>query len=543
MDDIGDIFGTLDVRTRPGRQKGTDDPGEGSLSPWGQRYGVLQEINPILKEGEVQHSGFITGHPRLDPKFFGDVIPPQELNTCGYFRHPNDIARFFYIEAHLHYYWSFRPWWQAALSQYVLFSPRGLIPGGNRKAEYKSYGEASPEKVVSSVDALVSDEGIIQVDENTWFPFFQRHRWYDSGSNTFQPGETVILDDPKLWKPLSLAIELANRILIALINDQHPGLHTLLFGKLAYWKDLAPMQPCPEPYPLAKVLLSYEKYKSFCDANNQPCPLDEPSANTPADWSRTLVEFCSDLKWGVVPLRIMAQTFTKHSVIVLRSEQLELLSGSDVTLAEQCYITLNIAEEIIHELSHAISHSRIAVEFPPTSTRGYQYDEPFIDFGPLAEMGFDITQRIFGGIGLNVGHSGTKSYPIGAYLTTWPPRTTSDGMSNWGYKIRNHPSLAEGKTREIFMQPLPALHSAKMLSKYFWEDPAILRKSDNFFHRNVLFSSNTFYRIGDRSFYEPVRVSTLSDVVLAPGERELVESWQIWSSVWESTRSGVSHHR
>ncbi|RWA04427.1 hypothetical protein EKO27_g10678 [Xylaria grammica] len=199
-------------------------------------------------------------------------------------------------------------------------------------------------------------------------------------------------------------------VLIALINDQHPGLHTLLFGKLAYWKDLAPLQPCPEPYPLAKVLLTYEKFKSFCDANNQPCPLDEPSAHTPADWGRTLMEFCSDLKWGVVPLTNLAQTFTKYSVIVLRSEQLELLSGSDVTLAEQCYITLNIAEEIIHELAHAISHSRVAVTFPPTSTRGYQYDEPFIDFSPIAEMGFDITQRIFGGIGLRLGHSKTAPY-------------------------------------------------------------------------------------------------------------------------------------
>lgn len=106
------------------------------LSPWAQRYGVLYKDESTLEEGKLRHSGYHTGHPRLDPKFYAEPILQAELDNCALFNHKNDIHRLFHIE-HKQYgsFKGIRPWQYGPLMQYVRFSDRGLLPGGHWRPE------------------------------------------------------------------------------------------------------------------------------------------------------------------------------------------------------------------------------------------------------------------------------------------------------------------------------------------------------------------------------------------------------------------------
>lgn len=50
-------------------------------------------------------------------------------------------------------------------------------------------------------------------------------------------------------------------------------MHTLLYGLLTYWKDVCD-EKNKEPFPDAKVVLSYDVYKKMCDDKNTDCVLD-----------------------------------------------------------------------------------------------------------------------------------------------------------------------------------------------------------------------------------------------------------------------------
>ncbi|RYC60648.1 hypothetical protein CHU98_g5555 [Xylaria longipes] len=102
------------------------------LSPWAQRYGVVYEDAFTLGDDKLRHSGYHTGHPRLDPKFYAEPIPQPEIDECAKFKHQNDIHKLFHIE-HKQYgdFKGIKPWQYGPLMQYVRFSDRGLLPGGH----------------------------------------------------------------------------------------------------------------------------------------------------------------------------------------------------------------------------------------------------------------------------------------------------------------------------------------------------------------------------------------------------------------------------
>lgn len=71
----------------------------------------------------------------------------------------------------------------------------------------------------------------IEVDESTWFPFFRRDRWYDldqgfsdtiveADGKTWQTSTWSVGDD-RVWDVLRFSLEIANRILKALIRDNN----------------------------------------------------------------------------------------------------------------------------------------------------------------------------------------------------------------------------------------------------------------------------------------------------------------------------------
>lgn len=62
----------------------------------------------------------------------------------------------------------------------------------------------------------------LKVDEDSWLPFFKKDRWFSTAADdSVLTGKFWSVDDPVVWKELRVVLELANRLLTALIKDKH----------------------------------------------------------------------------------------------------------------------------------------------------------------------------------------------------------------------------------------------------------------------------------------------------------------------------------
>ncbi len=90
----------------------------------------------------------------------------------------------------------------------------GIVSGGHR----------SEDDNASFVEAYSRKS--IEVNEAGWFDFLQKYRWYDltkCWNSRVPEGGPWSVDNPKVWDNLRGSIELANRLLRALIIDRHNG--------------------------------------------------------------------------------------------------------------------------------------------------------------------------------------------------------------------------------------------------------------------------------------------------------------------------------
>ncbi|KAI1320165.1 hypothetical protein F5Y16DRAFT_87360 [Xylariaceae sp. FL0255] len=289
--------------------------------------------------------------------------------------------------------------WQAGVqNMYLNFGPKyGLIPGGHSKDQSgpisegtladatslpvrvatASGGPAGPGTWEEVLDKIFEEERIA-VDESTWLPIFNKKRWYDcSRTSSSIGGSKWSIDHPLVWEHLSTCIELANRMILALINEQHQGLETVLYGVIGMWTDVAadlwpppgPPGP-PEPSPQAQVLLSYKMYKDQCDKKGVACPLDQVKSFTSADWLARWNDLLQATFWSFLSGPGQASTCDStmgvtivdnapvHTIIYINSWFLELLITRDLTLAERVQTQVLLAITIIHELMHSLQFYR-----------------------------------------------------------------------------------------------------------------------------------------------------------------------------------------
>lgn len=98
----------------------------------------------------------------------------------------------------------------------------------------------------------------------------------------------------------------------------------------------------------------------------------------------------------------------------------------------------------------------------------------------------------------------TGQYPLGSHHRSWPILSQAAGYSHLGYKIEHHPIF--GTPQGVIISSLPALYTSKLLSRSFWEDPSIPRKSDNFFHRNQLLVGVTQFIPNDQLRWQEITI-------------------------------------
>jgi hypothetical protein len=203
----------------------------------------------------TNHSALAPTLPRIDdpiyydqePILAADKLPPS--NT--------DLDTLFWSEATQRGELGGVETWQvAALNRHLRFSPAtGYVSGGHRPIDRAvaglpfnfgtlNLGAPLPRSFLQfpgarawltaggtneERDFMVYQRERIKVDETRWLPFLRKDRWFDwiqvspSSVKRSQPGRTWSVDDPNVWEILKVSIELANRMLEALIEDKHDG--------------------------------------------------------------------------------------------------------------------------------------------------------------------------------------------------------------------------------------------------------------------------------------------------------------------------------
>lgn len=206
------------------------DPFQRPLSPWAARYGrtrdqFLHSLDPF------RHSTFAPEYPRLDPRYYADN-PDHDARFRGFARGLEE-DRLFYSERYQNIILKISTWQVGPLNRYVSFGPRfpKALGGHNRVGD-----KDDPSSVINPISRLTgvtyatNDEALmgvfhserIKVDEPKWFRFFRKSRWWDPEKRHDSAlGLQWSVDDPKVWAQLSIVLELANRILSALVDDEH----------------------------------------------------------------------------------------------------------------------------------------------------------------------------------------------------------------------------------------------------------------------------------------------------------------------------------
>ncbi|KAI0467656.1 hypothetical protein F4859DRAFT_229333 [Xylaria cf. heliscus] len=515
------------------------DPPQRPLSPWAARYDRVHDkwLHDLDK---FRHSTFAPEYPRLHPRYYADN--PSRSQRFHGFAHGFDEDRLFYSEHNQKCELKIDAWQVGPLNRYVSFGPRfPKILGGHSRVSNNRNDRSS---VINDVRRLTgityatNDEALlavyrferIKVDEPKWFRFFRRSRWWDP-----EQGDDPILglrwsvDDPRVWAQLSIILELANRMLNALVDDEHDWLRTILFGRLDYWRNVR----TDRPFHNARVLLSREADRLACRAQNTKSVFDlYPKL---PDWRFRLETLLKDARWTFKydpGSEIMGVTDPgRQGLIALDITFIRLLCGDQITLSERCLLTILLTITVLHELMHHINFVRMTQKPPDVNNfldawnDEHPEDEPFVDYDGQAEIGSAFEKAIFGGI---VEDKPSFGLPITLAFMTWPGFRGNTPKLNL-----KHPSYSP--THKFKTWRIPSTWASTMLSSSFWDDPTVSRKSDNRFHLAPLFVSYTPNEEPAPTVWGAVDVDR--DITYSsPLEMELVNEWDERIELWAGFR-------
>ncbi|GAW24250.1 hypothetical protein ANO14919_138330 [Xylariales sp. No.14919] len=463
---------------------------------------------------------------------------PFGIKNQGVFSSGDEIDKFFLTEDQSSLALGGAPPWLLGVTQRTLrFSERGFVPGGHDR-------ELSESEILRTVHRFIYNTECVEINEGSWFEFFKKPRWWDTV--WYDPDPIVnspwSIDKPTIWAQLRLIIELANRILNALIKDRHPFMETLLYGRYCYWSDPALQPaPCPEPHPRTKVLLSQEflKKRWAAEHGNAPFPFD--MSIIPEDrWGPRLEWLLRDLGWCFSTEEDEdKKSFLGMNIgpmIIVNIKDLKNLMRDEMTLAERCTTVFSVINTILHELSHAVNCARLANDTHPSLTTiptlanaiqdEFTFSEPYIDFDAAAEMGCAFEMAVFGGRFRT--HLSIATSP---HLDNWPRRHLA---TTHGKGIPAHPKFNTRFSVESTTL-VPSFWVTKILSAEFWADDTIPRKSDNFFHRVDYFHTCIPY-LGSRAqlIRRPPYIDQREDLrrqisqgLLSPELTDLIRNWEV----------------
>ncbi|KAI0157365.1 hypothetical protein GGR57DRAFT_500985 [Xylariaceae sp. FL1272] len=366
-------------------------------------------VNDLLHNEPITRSGFAPMHPSLHPRYYSDAPTASELQDAGIFTDGTEEDRFYTsLTAQERQMEGVKHWQIGVMNDHVNFgAPSGKVTAGHKRPEFGPHSkkqikisEKSKNPTWDEVLQRIYDVDTVKVDEAKWLSFFKKDRWYDlEGPSASLGGRSWSIDDPEVWNVLKRPMELANRILLALIEDKHEFLETMLYGLQGLWPTIVDaFWPDPKPQPVDPndiVLISYNVLKDHCDAQGLQFPLDGVEKLTPAEWRTRLESLLNNVTWTFLddnPYGHFNHNPTAENMISIGVRYLETLMTSDITLAERCYLEVSLANTVLHELTHALNYARFLERGWPDPEPwglpvGAIYEEAVGDIGkPQVEM-------------------------------------------------------------------------------------------------------------------------------------------------------------
>ncbi|KAI0546728.1 hypothetical protein F4679DRAFT_587253 [Xylaria curta] len=557
-------------------------------SPWAKRF-PIDDSTVIVKN--TKHSLIAPQFPRInDPKNYDQDPDPNKNHRPQNYK---DIDNVLWSEAFQRKVLrGARTFQLAALNRRLMFSTSTgsvAVAGGHRRSlvdrVFRSFSKlkvsgssSSPPNPQKSPTALneENEEGTefqiyeserIQVDETKWFPFMQKKRWFDwihfsPDDAQSKPDTTWSVDDPRIWSALSVSLELANRILRALIDDRQDGvsgipsnatLRTILYGRIDHWSNFADVLGEP-PYEKASVLLSHSMEQAIGDQRGSDfVPYVQTVTQTEEQLEARLNRLLERTVWGFQELdTALAVTDSQPevsqgespytSIILIDVLLLEVILDSDVTLGELCQLQVNLAITIVHELMHAILFARDLNDNHEANISNKpkpdEYpDEPYLDGQGFNEAGYYMEHSFFGGVQRLAPEisGGYKAAQLMQYFHAWPDANEAFDFEAGGDRA----FLEDGALSTIYH--IPSTWSSRLLSDSFWKDAAFLRKSDNFFHNSRLFIVTAPIKNYKVIEYESPRLTNIQD---QPGQpynypenKQIAEDWIHQTRLWETLRA------
>ncbi|KAI8956299.1 hypothetical protein F4801DRAFT_573823 [Xylaria longipes] len=335
------------------------------LSPWAARHGTVTQSNDaVFKRGPLRHSGLAPERPI----FYADKPVTSDAET---FLYSDDIDRLFMsVSVQQVLFPGTEPWQFGVLQKTLRLSDQGDIPGGHQEASPSAF-KGDPETHPGWKSKLLYDSDMIKPDEESWFSFHHKDRWLDWNHDApVLGGGPWSIDNPLVWDALTPSLECVNRILRALIRDQHPFLTTLLGGHIGTWEEmtatLSPTLNMPPPFPSATVVLSYDRYSQYKDTCDEGVSayMEKLPFIHPDDMTQKLEELLATTMWSFHDKPAYGITYPQYnSPISIHVDVLTQLIEGNITLAERCLLQFHLAGIILHEMGHAIMNNRTAEVF------------------------------------------------------------------------------------------------------------------------------------------------------------------------------------
>ncbi|KAI8957311.1 hypothetical protein F5Y11DRAFT_340083 [Daldinia sp. FL1419] len=313
----------------------------------------------------------------------------------------------------------------------------------------------------------------VQPNENTWFTCFRKDRWFDARYNPLNALSHPIpnfslwpqptwysVDNPVIWHYTSRAIEVANRILRLLCQEQNEWLDALMFtypipighnASYDFPDDARPYKTKLFPRPReqrATGLQIYGAIESLTKGNIVNTFCDETSLAHPAQAVTT--------RYRVSASRAMIMFNVSYA--------LRPLLERETSVQERCIHISNFASLILHEFMHALWMCRFKVPNVPD-------DEPFFNKEWIAELGHSFTKQIWGG---TIQPGPTRQYIRGRHrgfatciqLDTFPGPGYAERDRDYDHNYFRAYANGDMHGYHFFV---PATWSSSIMSEHFWD--------------------------------------------------------------------------
>ncbi|KAI8953127.1 hypothetical protein F4801DRAFT_576849 [Xylaria longipes] len=375
-------------------------------SPWAERYGIPDKYHiSLVKEDPILHSGFAPLLPTLPARYYDKVPREDEFEIANTFGEIDSIL--VTEECQRSFMQGLTSWNLPPLNTTLSWDGCPPLLGGHRPGDEQRYYDLLKEYYQQR----------IEVYEDSWLPFFCKNRWYDllldkadkieneDGTKWYIRKWSV--DDERIWSHMRFVLEIANRILLAMIRDNNRWLEMMLYGRIQLEEELygdgesEKHDEESEKRLGNRIIVPLSEDRQLSNGPNKVPPTVKPDPD-PEKRIQFVNDLLRNLTWTFLENDSDSHGLTFHMpgnnrfhqmIIRLSVSPLILVCGGTISVAERCiiYVTLAITMECpsISGECRNIPAAVALIQFP--SKMGISGESTLVKYHPALRRDAPIT--------------------------------------------------------------------------------------------------------------------------------------------------------